>query len=277
MARDIKVYNLENSRLFGNKERPDNRDIFLTMFREDNYITIPGFAITRHGLSGNELICYSLIYGFSQSEGCYFTGSLTYIAKALNISKRTAIDVLNRLQDRGLIIKEEEVRNNVKYCKYQIVRGDSEETSQGVVKKLHRGSEETSPNNLNNIDNNNTNTPLISPQGETPQESISKNKKSAKAKPSAASPFLVLPFSERKTVKAWYELCEMPKWRNKPQSAIEKALKKLSNYSDDVVLAAIEDAIMGNYQGIFPDKFVKRMPTAPQQPKKKYINIEDIM
>ena len=120
-------------------------------------------------------------------------------------------------------------------------------------------------------------TPLISPQGETPQEPISKKENSAKAKPSAADPLLVLPFSEHKAVSAWYELCTMPKWKNKPRSAIEKVLKKLSRYSDDVVLAAIEDAIMGNYQGIFPDKFVKKAPLAPQPPTPKYIDIKDIM
>ena len=43
-------------------------DMEIRTFKIDNYITVPGFAIIELGLSGNELLCYSLIYGLSATK-----------------------------------------------------------------------------------------------------------------------------------------------------------------------------------------------------------------
>ena len=87
-------------------------------FKIDNYITVPGFAIVELGLSGNELLCYSLIYGFTQDNETEFRGSLNYVASALNVTKQNAKKIIDRLIDRGLIEKREMFFSGVKFCHY---------------------------------------------------------------------------------------------------------------------------------------------------------------
>ena len=87
--------------------------------KDTNYITILGWMTNRLGLSGNDLLVYAVIYGFSQDEESAFRGSMTYLANSLNVSKRAVFDVLNRLVKKGLIIKEETLKNGQKYCDYR--------------------------------------------------------------------------------------------------------------------------------------------------------------
>lgn len=101
------------------------------------------------GLSGNDLMVFALIYGFSQDgQGCFY-GSLNYICETCGISRRTAIYILNDLVERGFLMKEETIQNGVKRVLYQVNRGSAEIAP--VVQKLHRGSAEIAPNNI--IDN----------------------------------------------------------------------------------------------------------------------------
>ena len=103
------------------------------------------------GLSGNELMVYALINGYSQDEqGCYY-GSITYICNICNISRRTVINILTTLVERGLVVKRETLRNGVKYREYTIVHGGVQKLH-GGVQKLHGGSAKIAPNNK--IDNN---------------------------------------------------------------------------------------------------------------------------
>ena len=55
---------------------------------DNNYIVIQGWMINQLNLKGNELLCYALIYGFSQDGKSEFIGSASYIAGWLNIDKR---------------------------------------------------------------------------------------------------------------------------------------------------------------------------------------------
>lgn len=71
--------------------------------RENNFITIQGFMLSRLKLKGAELLTYAIIYGFSQSEGQYFRGSLKYLAEWTNSTVRSVTNYLNRLKDKGLI------------------------------------------------------------------------------------------------------------------------------------------------------------------------------
>lgn len=87
-------------------------------FKIDNHITVPGFAIVELQLSGNELLCYSLIYGFSQDGETEFYGSLNYVASALNITKQNAKKVIDRLLVRGLLEKKEIYFSGCKFCHY---------------------------------------------------------------------------------------------------------------------------------------------------------------
>ena len=87
------------------------------------------------GLTGNDLLVYAVIAGYSANrQGCYY-GSLAYLCEVTGIARRTAIDVLKRLQDRGLLHKEEHIENNIRRCFYEVRGGGAE--SARVVQNLH--------------------------------------------------------------------------------------------------------------------------------------------
>lgn len=90
----------------------------VTTFKEKNFITVPGFAVVKLRLSGNELLCYSLIYGFTQDGETEFRGSLTYIASALNVTRQNAKKIIDRLVERGLVERKEIIFSGVKFCHY---------------------------------------------------------------------------------------------------------------------------------------------------------------
>lgn len=115
--------------------------------KNENFITIQGWMVNELSLTGNDLICYALIYGFTQN-GDYWEKSHTYISEWLGVSKRSVSDILKRLVENRHIDKKEYEVNGVKFCKYKANVGNfmgSEESSLG-------GSEESSPHRYNNID-----------------------------------------------------------------------------------------------------------------------------
>ena len=90
----------------------------------NRYIVVMGWMMTALGLNGNDLLAYALIYGYSQDgQGAYF-GSLAHTAEALNISRRTASDVLNRLVERGVITRKHVEINGLVRCMYTAVVPD---------------------------------------------------------------------------------------------------------------------------------------------------------
>ena len=111
-------------------------------FKIDNYITVPGFAIVELGLSGNELLCYSLIYGFTQDKETEFRGSLNYVASALNVTKQNAKKIIDRLIDRGLIEKREMFFSGVKFCHYVANRHGVAEIATGGCRNSNGGGAE---------------------------------------------------------------------------------------------------------------------------------------
>jgi len=76
--------------------------------KNGGYINIQGWMINELKLKGNELVLYAIIYGFSQDGQSEYFGSQRYISKAMDISKTTANSLLNKLLDRGLIVKTQE-------------------------------------------------------------------------------------------------------------------------------------------------------------------------
>ena len=131
-------------------------------FKIDNYITVPGFAIVELGLSGNELLCYSLMYGFTQDNETEFRGSLNYVASALNVTKQNAKKIIDRLIERGLIEKREMFFSGVKFCNYvakrygvaEIATGRCQKNNGGVAEIATGGVAETATN-ISNRDNSN--------------------------------------------------------------------------------------------------------------------------
>ena len=90
----------------------------------NRFIVVMGWMMTSLGLSGNDLLCYALIYGYSQDrQGAYF-GSLAHTAEALNISRRAVVDVLERLVARGAIRRKHVIMDGVQRCMYTAVVPD---------------------------------------------------------------------------------------------------------------------------------------------------------
>ena len=140
---------------------------------DKNYIVIQSFMVSELGLKGNELLIYAIIFGFSQTTGQAFHGSLTYLESWTNSTRHTVISSLKSLVEKGLIEKEEQTINGVKYCSYRVknstdeaqevvqkLHGGSAKIAQEVVQKLHGGSAKIAPNNIlynivdNIVDNN---------------------------------------------------------------------------------------------------------------------------
>ena len=111
--------------------------------QDTNYITIHGWMLTKLNLSGNELLIYALIYGFSQIEGHNFHGSLQYIANWTNLSKQSCIANLKKLVEKNLIIKKEKEINGLKFCEYSTNLNSIQESLIPIKETL-----------INNIDNN---------------------------------------------------------------------------------------------------------------------------
>lgn len=114
----------------------------MAKIKNENFIAIQGFMVKELGLTGNELIAYALIYGFSQDSESEFKGSLNYVAEWLNCSKTTAFNLLNKLADDGFIKKTEKTINGVKFCNYSAVKPDDEELKKIKLRKQIRKEKE---------------------------------------------------------------------------------------------------------------------------------------
>lgn len=115
------------------------------LINEKNYLTIQGWMRTELNLSGNDLLVYAIIYGFSQVEGHNFNGSLQYLADWCGATKQGIQKNLKSLIEKGLINKNVVEQNNIKFCEYSCI----------VCNKVVWGMQQSCINNIdNNIDNN---------------------------------------------------------------------------------------------------------------------------
>ena len=131
--------------------------------KDTNYYSVQGWMVNKLHLSGNELICYAIIYGFSQEGMSVFMGSLSYLEKWMNATKPTVIKALKSLVEKELIVKQEVEKNNVRLCYYGIneetkeslLGGGKEPLLGGGKEPLPGGGKEPLPNNIkDNIKNN---------------------------------------------------------------------------------------------------------------------------
>ena len=114
----------------------------MAKIKNENFIAIQGFMVKELELTGNELIAYALVYGFSQDDESEFKGSLNYVAEWLNCSRTTAFNLLNKLADDGFIKKTEKTINGVKFCNYSAVKPDDEELKKIKLRKQIRKEKE---------------------------------------------------------------------------------------------------------------------------------------
>ena len=110
----------------------------MAKIKNENFIAIQGFMVKELGLTGNELIAYALVYGFSQDDESEFKGSLNYVAEWLNCSRTTAFNLLNKLADDGFIKKTEKTINGVKFCNYSATKPNNEELKEIKLRKQIR-------------------------------------------------------------------------------------------------------------------------------------------
>lgn len=87
--------------------------------KDTNYLQIQGWMVSRLGLKGNTLLIYAIIYGFSQDGHNMFKGTMNYLAQWTCSSKESVRQILNKLCDAELIIKQVEYINNVKFVYYR--------------------------------------------------------------------------------------------------------------------------------------------------------------
>ena len=83
------------------------------MLKRDNYINIQAWMITELGLTGNDLIIYAVIYGFSQDGDSIFMGNRAYLAEWCNASIATVKRSLKYLRERGLIEQVHHSKDNM--------------------------------------------------------------------------------------------------------------------------------------------------------------------
>ena len=217
----------------------------MSVVKNDNYYVVQGFMITELGLKGNELAIYAIVYGFSQMEGQYFTGSLQYLADWTNSTKRGVNKALISLVEKGLLEKRDKVINKVKYCDYRALRPDKDEQSSiGGIEQSSIGIEQSSIHNKeNNIDLN--------------KLEDSERKKAAK-KSSGYNEIIDTLVTNPKLKAALIEFIKMRKLSKKPLTdhALELAINKLYKLSSDpeTQVEIVEQSILNNWQGFFPLK-----------------------
>lgn len=78
------------------------------------YVVPRPFTVEELGPKGSEPVAYALIYGFSRDGESRFTGSARYVADWCGIARGNAINVLQKLTDKGLV---EKARRDDEYAK----------------------------------------------------------------------------------------------------------------------------------------------------------------
>ena len=144
--------------------------------KNTNYYTVHGWMINELGLSGNDLLIYAIIYGFSQDGNTEYSGSLNYLVTFINSTKPTVINCLKKLCERGLLVKTDRIINKQNFPTYTAVVPDltSGKNSLPPLKNSLLGdsknslppSKESLPNNTSIINSNNQ----TNSSGETPAE-----------------------------------------------------------------------------------------------------------
>lgn len=89
--------------------------------KKDSFIMLQSFMVTDLKLKGNDLLVYGIIYGYSHSNNGSFTGSLQYLADWTSSTKQAVMNSLKKLEELGLLEKEDWFENSVKRCKYKAV------------------------------------------------------------------------------------------------------------------------------------------------------------
>ena len=162
--------------------------------KDENYFQIQGWMRTKLNLTGNELLIFAIIFGFSQDGETKFYGSIDYLSEFAGTSRPTTIKVLKSLLEKGLITRER-INTNHGYCysykayrtkskdsehlesDFQELKNDSQElrndhssvkNSDSSVKNCYFKSKDSLPNNNNNNNSDNKTDNKNNNKGEQP-------------------------------------------------------------------------------------------------------------
>lgn len=239
-----------------------------------NYISIQSWMVKELNLTGNDLICYALIYGFSQDGQSEFNGSLSYIAEWLNTSRQTARLIIKRLVDNGVIEKRDTVINGVKFCRYVATNtgcGENHHTvmnnNTGCGENRHRGVVEIATNNILDNINDNTKSTNVDYSVSTHEETdLFGEQSNNDPMPSEVFGFtakgldvtkktiertdklftqLTFPFESEDFKRLFYVLMTQPKWRVKTKTltAMQANLNEIAQFEEEFAKSLIQQSI----------------------------------
>lgn len=122
--------------------------------KDNNYIVIQGWMRSRLNLTGNALLVYACVFGFSQA-GEWYTGTAAYLADWCGCSKRAIFQQLSTLTERGLLEKRTRDVGGVTFCDYRAVEPGQEPEPEKdnapaspPMQNFHGGDEKSSPHNI---------------------------------------------------------------------------------------------------------------------------------
>lgn len=132
--------------------------------KDNNYVVIQGWMVSRLKLTGNALMVYACIFGFSQ-DGEWFTGTAGYLADWCDCQKKYMLKLLKKMTDEGLLRKRTREQNGVAFCDYQAITpeerceqqqkdasGGTSQSAPPVHKVDHPGAQSAPHNIKDNID-----------------------------------------------------------------------------------------------------------------------------
>lgn len=132
------------------------------VIKNESYLVIQSWMVTKLHLKGNSLLTYALVYGFSQDEQSSFYGTLNYVASWLCSTKEGARQTLDKLVSDALLVKEIEYRNNVRFVSYKVnplFVGGYQTKLDTPTNNVGYSTQQSLPNN--NIDNNKDNKEVV--------------------------------------------------------------------------------------------------------------------
>lgn len=223
----------------------------MSQVRNESFITIQGWMLNELHLSGNELLVYAIIYGFSQDNESWFCGSRQYLADWCGCTVRSIQTALNSLVDKKLLIKYEEVKNGIKYCSYASNFTGGENFS--------RGGENFSLNNItNNIVNDNVvskDTTLDQPE-ETFELSMSDTKPKKKNIYQKCVDLINAFTDDEKLKQALFDYLSyiLSKYNNEGRQLYENQFKGMLNKLKQFpnMYDVVQQSIIKGYIGFFP-------------------------
>ena len=143
--------------------------------QETSYYCVQSWMVNKLKLTGNNLVIYAIIHGFSMEENSWFSGSIQYLCAWTNSTKQGVYKNLKYLCENGFLLKKSETINGVIFNSYKTVIpenldkntpiksnekehtiaevGGGKQSLQGVNKVYHPSKQSLPSNIVNNIVN----------------------------------------------------------------------------------------------------------------------------